>query len=101
MERENQKRDFCGWEWSLEEKIEASPVDRDSGLADLKIQLPGSMRACLFGVGEERGQVPGPWRSTWLFCQCTVDPGQVMLYSWASASSPQKQGAGPSECSIL
>lgn len=47
-------RHFCGWKG-------ASPVNRDPGLAALKIQLPGSMRACLFGVGRKRpgaGAVP-------------------------------------------
>lgn len=101
MERAEPEERLLWLGMSLEEKIGASPVDRDPGLADLKIQLPGSMKACLFGVREEPGQAPGLWRSTWLCPQRAVDLGRVMLHSRASASSPWKQGAGPSECSTL
>lgn len=101
MERAEPEERLLWLRMSLEEKIGASPVDRDPGLADLKIQLPGSMKACLFGVREEPGQASGLWRSTWLCPQRAVDLGRVMLHSRASASSPWKQGVGPSECSTL
>lgn len=73
-------RHFCGWQG-------ASPVNRDPGLAALKIQLPRSMRACLFGVGRRR---PGAWavaavsahcafRALWTLGKSSCIPGLTLI----------------------
>ena len=51
-------RDFCDCDWLQREKMGASPMDRDPGLAALNIQLPGIVWVCLL----ERGR-KGP--DTW------------------------------------